>query len=175
MVQIKLLIKKKIVLQNLPALEFEFTTDKNPQLPSLRYTRIIYVSPYMVGINFWPKTDNKSLIQSIKSKFYNSLNFDLERQSESSISEVNKIDRENRSDSYNLGIKIGEILFYVLILGFIGLLLIFLFVKRNRKNKRITLYKRQGKPDAETKIVCSECGSENTIGIKYCTKCGFAL
>ena len=68
----KIISKNEITILGIPALELEYYAPDNPQLPSQRFKRLIYVNQNIISIDFWPLTKEKDVANEKKSKFFNS-------------------------------------------------------------------------------------------------------
>lgn len=163
----ELISKKEITVNETPILEAELFTTSNPQLPSQRFSRILYSNQNLITIGYWPisNLDNEQ-----KLKFFNSLSI-TPNTIENTLQNNNT---DNLSSAYESGYFIGKIISFIIFLGFIiGIVfLIRYFIKKNKKKKALN----KEKPIVRiTKIICEKCGNENSSNSKYCMKCGYEL
>jgi len=171
----KIISKDEITILGIPALELEYYAPENPQLPSQRFKRIIYVNQNIISIDFWPLTKEKDVANEKKAKFFNSFKIN-------SAKVVNNVQasKENNYSKKNIasetGFIVGQVIFYLILIAFfIGLFLLIRYLIKKNKNKNSTDTNVE-KPQAKTmKITCEKCDSENNPNTKYCTRCGFEL
>ncbi|MEO6818641.1 MAG: hypothetical protein ABI266_08135 [Ginsengibacter sp.] len=132
----KLISKKDFTVDGLKGVEFEFTSDKNPNIPKLRFQRMIYTDKGVLAVNFWTNDDNKNILQR-KDDFFNSLKFNTKDQElKQYTSTAISSDRRENSSAYNLGFSIGKILGFLLIPGII-ILIIVLVRNKNKRNEKM--------------------------------------
>ena len=162
----------EIFIQKIPALELEYNAIANPELPSRRFKRIIYLNQNIVIIDFWPLTNQKDVTNENKIKYFNSFLINsIEIEKNSTL--VNQ-ESDNYNAGYEIGFIIGQIFFYVILLTFlIGIFLLIRYVIRKKKN--LPIYPKEQPRVEVTKIICQNCNSENKIDTKYCSSCGYEL
>lgn len=171
----QIISKDEITILGIPALELEYYAPENPQLPSQRFKRIIYVNQNIISIDFWPLTNEKDVVNTKKAQFFNSFKINSTK-----VENNEQVSSESNSSKTNIasetGFIVGQVIFYLILIAFfIGLFLLIRYLIKKNKNKNST-DKNLEQPQAETKnIACKKCDSENNPNTKYCTRCGFEL
>lgn len=163
---------EEIYIQKIPAVELEYNTQSNPELPNRRFKRIIYIDQHIINIDFWPLTNQTETTNEKKAKYFNSFLINSIENASIAVNEESDIYRE----SYNIGMVIGQIFFYIILIGFlIGLFfLIRNLIKKNGK-KKSPMHNEPKSSVKVTKIICQHCNSENKSDTKYCSNCGYEL
>lgn len=170
----KVVSMNEILIQKNLALELEYNAPANPELPSQRFKRIIYLNQSIVTLDFWPLTNQKDVVNEKKAKYFNSFLINSVETEKTSIISIQKNDKSN--SGFETGFFIGQIIFFVILLAFlIGIIfLIRYLIKKNRK-KKSPIQKDEQLRSRITKINCKNCNSENKNDNKYCSKCGYEL
>ncbi|CAH8289453.1 hypothetical protein EV196_107242 [Mariniflexile fucanivorans] len=121
----ELLEKNEFESNGIKGIEILYTANSNSQLPDLRHKRIIVADNYVISYEFWTFKENEQLSLINKDKFLNSISITTEKGIEPEKKETNS--------AYESGFAVGQIVFYLLIIGLIigGILLI-----RNRNRKK---------------------------------------
>jgi ribosomal protein L40E len=171
----EIISKNNITILGIPALELEYYAPDNPQLPSQRFKRIIYVNQNVISIDFWPLTKEKDVVNEKKIKFFNSFLINSNK-AENSV----KVTNENNSNKTNLaserGLIVGQAIFYLFLFAIlIGLFLLIRYLLKKTKNKNPTSRSVEEIKTKSEKTICKKCNSENNPNTKYCTRCGFEL
>lgn len=171
----KIISKNEITILGIPALELEYYAPDNPQLPSQRFKRLIYVNQNIISIDFWPLTKEKDVANEKKSKFFNSFLINSNK-AENSV----KVTNENNSNKTNIasetGFIVGQAIFYIFLFAIlIGLFLLIRYLLKKTKRKDSTSNSVEQTKTKSEKIVCKKCDSENNPNTKYCTRCGYEL
>lgn len=163
-----------ITILGLPALEMEYYAPANPELPSQRFKRIIYVNQNIISIDFWPLTKENDIVNEKKAKFFNS--FIINSTEVENIVNVTNDNNSKTNIASETGLFVGQVIFYFTLIAFlIGLFLLIRYLIKKNKNKNSKSHSVE-QPDSQfTKITCKKCDSENNQNSKYCTRCGFAL
>ena len=170
----ELVSMEEISIQNTPALELEYSTTANPNLPSQRFKRIIYSNQSLITMDFWPLTNQKNVSDKKKSKYFNSFLINSIEVSKNPMIISQESDKSSRG--YESGLFIGQIIFYVILIAFligIFLLIRYLIKKKSIKNAPVLPVKQTNAKTLE--IICQNCNSENKSNSKYCSKCGYEL
>lgn len=131
----KIISMNEIILQNTPALELEYNASANPNIPSHRYKRIIYINKNIINIDFWPLTNEKNIISEKKTKYFNSFLINLNK-NEVSKTPIIKNDNTDKSNSgFEIGVLIGQIAYYIALIVFlIGIFLLIRYLLKKLKN-----------------------------------------
>ncbi|WP_285060067.1 hypothetical protein [Pedobacter ginsengisoli] len=69
----KVISKKQFEIEGLKGIDLESVTTANPNLPDLRFRRILIVNNTVFIINFWTSSENRQTTHSAKTRFFNSL------------------------------------------------------------------------------------------------------
>lgn len=164
----------EISIQEIPAVEVEYNAQSNPELPTQRFKRIIYLNQYIINIDFWPLTNQTNIINEKKAQYFNSFSINSKEVAQTSTT-VNQ-----NSDIYNTGYKtgflVGQIVFYVILIAFlIGIVLLTRYlIKKNRK-KKLPSHTEEQSLTKDTKVLCQNCNTENKSDTKYCSSCGYEV
>ena len=170
----KLISQKDITIDGVEAMDLSYTSVSNPELPKLRYKRLVFVSPFVVSVEFMPKTANEANILEQKFKFLNSLKLDANIEETYTI-DTNVEQSEAFEKGYSIGYILGRIVFFVLFLGGIIVIIIFFVMRSNKRKKSIISQNVKTKHVLIKNIHCAKCDTENKSESKYCSKCGFTL
>jgi len=164
----------EIYIQKIPAIELEYNAQFNPDLPSQRFKRIIYLNQTIISIDFWPLTNQNDITNEKKAKYFNSFLINSNDVDKTSKIISQNIDKSNTD--FETGFVIGQIIFYIILIAFlIGIVLLIRYLlKKNRKKKSPVHTKGQYRAKVE-KIKCQNCNFENESDTKYCSSCGFKL
>ncbi|WP_111684166.1 hypothetical protein [Winogradskyella tangerina] len=124
----ELLEKKVFQLNGIKGIEIAYLANSNPQLPNLRYKRILVVNNNFVSYEFWTFKENEQLATINKDKFFNSISISADKVIEPKEKETNF--------AYEIGFMLGKIISYLLIIGLIigGILLIRKLTGKKNKN-----------------------------------------
>lgn len=71
----KIIAKTNIVVSNLKAAEVEFTSNSNPRLPDLRFSRVLIVNNKLIIYAFWTVSANEEATSIRRNDFLNSIRF----------------------------------------------------------------------------------------------------
>jgi ribosomal protein L40E len=164
----------EISIQEIPAVELEYNAQSNPELPTQRFKRIIYLNQYIISIGFWPLTNQTNIINEKKAKYFNSFSINSNEVAQTSTPVNQNSDIYNTS--YKTGLLVGQITFFVILIAFlIGIVLLIRYlIKKNRKKKLPNHTEEQSRAKV-TKVICKNCNAENKSDIKYCSTCGYEL
>jgi hypothetical protein len=167
--------KNRITIQGMPALELEYYAPANPQLPSQRFKRVIYINQMMISIDFWPLTNEVQIINEKKARFFNSFLIQSS-EVENTVIASNDTNYSETDRAFEVGFFVGQLVIYLMLIAFlIGVfLLVRYLIKRNRKKRPMT-HSVDKSPAKPSKIICAKCDSENSSNTKYCNRCGFEL
>lgn len=170
----ELVSMNEIYIDQIPAVELEYNAQSNPDLPSQRFKRIIYLDQNIISIDFWPLTNQKDITNEKKAKYFNSFLINSNDVDKTSATVNQDIDKSN--SDFETGFIIGQIIFYVILISFlIGIVfLIRYLIKKNRKKKTPFHNEEQSRAKV-TKIICQNCNFENKIETKFCSSCGYEL
>ncbi|WP_405568925.1 hypothetical protein [Winogradskyella sp. Asnod2-B02-A] len=113
----ELLEKKEFEYNNLKGLEIIFLANSNPQLPDLRYKRLLYISNHLISYEFLTFKENEQLVSTNKEKFFNSFSAIIKDGNEPEV---------KRNNDYGKGLIIGKIFGFLFVIGIIigGIMLI---------------------------------------------------
>ncbi|MBB3125304.1 hypothetical protein FHS04_002860 [Mesoflavibacter sabulilitoris] len=116
-----LLEKSEFQLDGIKGVEISYLANYNPQLPNLRYRRMLVVNNNLISFEFWTFEENEELASKNKDKFFNSIDV-----SNAKIAELKNPENEEENSAYESGFLIGKVVFYLFIIGLIigGILLI---------------------------------------------------
>lgn len=164
----------EIYIQKIPAVALEYNAQSNPELPSKRFKRIIYIDQHIISIDFWPLANQTDITNEKKAKYFNSflINSSENEKTSTAINEESDIYKKG----YNIGLVIGQVFSYIVLIAFlIGIIfLIRYLIKKNRK-KKLQIHNEEKSGTKVTKIICQNCSSENKSDTKYCSSCGYEL
>src|SRR5690606_6861449 len=62
----------EINIQGFPAVELEYRAQSNPELPSQRFKKVIYLNKSIISIDFLPLNNQMDVSNEMKEKFFNS-------------------------------------------------------------------------------------------------------
>ena len=165
----ELISSNEITIDNNPALDLEYYTSANPNLPSKRFKRIIYINKTIISIDAWVLTDQKKIFQEKKSQFFNSFSITQNKIESDVITSDNK--EVKPSTAYQTGFLLGKLIFYLILA--IGL---FFIVRKIFFKKKKTKLKFTETPLKEIRnVTCTKCDTENSSNTKYCKRCGYSL
>uniref|UniRef100_UPI00404AE1C9 zinc ribbon domain-containing protein n=2 Tax=Gelidibacter sp. TaxID=2018083 RepID=UPI00404AE1C9 len=172
----ELISSRDLLINGIPAIEIEYLVPSNPNLPSQRFKRIIYVNQHLINIDYWPITEHLDISKANKKQFFDSFtvssNSNIENNPKSDV-DVNDYEQSSAS---KLGFFVGQIVFVLFAIGFIvGVIFLILFLLRKKKKKDSTNQKPEKTTIKIEKITCKECGTENNSNSKYCSNCGYSL
>ena len=68
----QLISKKEFELSGLSGVDFTYTASDNPNLPDLRFQRVIFINDELIVINFLTSSENKAAAENEVGKFFNS-------------------------------------------------------------------------------------------------------
>ena len=123
----EMLEKKEFKLNGIIGVEITYIANSNPQLPNLRYKRMLVANNNLINYEFWTYKENEQLAITNKDKFFDSI----------TISNKKGIapEKKDTNNAYDIGLVFGKVIFYLLIGGLImgGILSI---RKRNRKKNK---------------------------------------
>ena len=143
----ELITKKNIRVNDFQGLEVEYLATSNPELPALRYNRIFLIDQYMVQINFWPLTDQKSISEEKRKQFFES--FSIHSTKNYATPDPSNV-AEEAPNALNIGeemgYRMGQLLAGLTILGLlIGVIFLmrFFIKKQKRKNTAQQLPKQK--------------------------------
>ncbi|TKC06933.1 hypothetical protein [Pedobacter frigoris] len=68
----KLISKKAFDTQGLKGIDFVYTSTQNPNVPYLRFQRIIFINNALIAIHFFTFSENKAAAEIASNKFFNS-------------------------------------------------------------------------------------------------------
>ena len=124
----KLLEKIEFEYKNLKGFEIKYLANSNPQLPDLRYKRLLYINNHLISYEFLTFKENEQLVTINKEKFFNSFS--------ATVNEVNEPEIK-RNIAYERGIIIGKVIGFLFVLGIIiGLfMLIRYLIRKNNTNQ----------------------------------------
>lgn len=170
----ELVSMNEIYIQKIPAVELEYYAQSNPDLPSQRFKRIIYLNKSIISIDFWPLTNQNELTNEKKEKYFNS--FLINSNDVDKTSKLVSQDVDKSNTDYDSGFVIGQIIFYIILIAFlIGIVLVIRYLlKKNRKKKSPIKTQEQSRTKV-TMIICQNCNFENKSDTKYCSSCGYEL
>ena len=168
----ELVSMNEIYIQKNPAVELEYNAQSNPNLPSQRFKRIIYLNQNIISIDFWPLTNQKEIINEKKAKYFNSFLINSNEIDKNSADLNQDFDKSNTS--YETGFVVGQVIFYIILTAFlIGIILLIRYLIK--KKKKTPIHKEEQSSVKVTKIICQNCNSENKSDTKYCSSCGYEL
>lgn len=67
-----LISKKTFQIDSLSGIDLVYISHKNPDLPDLRFQRIIFINDALISINLMTSSENKAVAENTSSKFFNS-------------------------------------------------------------------------------------------------------
>ena len=164
--------KKEIEIQNRPALELEYIADSNPNLPSKRFKRIIYINQSLISIDFWLiKTEDK-IADERKAKFFNSIEFTSSNLG-NSLESKNESNKNETDSLVKTSFFIGQIIFFLFLVGIIiGIVFLIIYLAKRKKRNS---FKKQNIIETPSGVVCKNCETETNYTSKYCRRCGYEL
>jgi hypothetical protein len=123
----ELLEKGEFQSNGIKGMEILYTANSDPELPDLRFKRILVADNNVISYEYWTFKENEKLASANKDKFLNSIYISDEKGIEPEKKEANS--------AYESGVVFGQILFYLLIIGLVIGGIIFIR-KLNRKKKK---------------------------------------
>lgn len=164
----------EIYIQKIPAVELEYNAQSNPELPSQRFKRVIYLKQNIISIDFWPLTNQNDITNEKKAKYFNS--FLINSNGVDNTSPIINQDIDESNTGYETGFVIGQIVFYIILIAFlIGIILLIRYLIKKNGKKKSPIHTEEKSRANVTKIICQNCNSENKSGTKYCSNCGYEL
>ena len=111
--------------------EMVYLANSNPQLPNLRYKRVILKNNNLISYEFWTFEESEQIASKNKEKFFNSISV-----SDAKVAEPENSEKEKENSAYESGFLIGKVVFYLFVIGLIigGILLIRKLTKKKNKN-----------------------------------------
>ena len=128
----KLIEKKIFEVQGFKGIEIETVASPNPNLPDLRYARMILLNNTLITINFWTLSENKQATETARKQFFNSLTINADQTT---------ITQGNNPSGYSIGVIIGKILIWATLIGIVAVLIL-LIRKWKKKGKTPALGRR---------------------------------
>ena len=122
----KLISKKPFEMDGLRGVEIEFITTANPNLPDLRFARIILVNNTLITVYFMTWSENKQATQTARTQFLNSLTLTADK-----TSLTQGVDHPM---AYAIGSITGKLMAWAVILGVIaGAVLLIIRITTKKK------------------------------------------
>ncbi len=169
-----------IVVQEIPALELEYTVISDSNLPAHRFKRILYTNQTMISIEFWPLTEQERILNEKKTEYFNSFTLNANKIDRTSAKNDILKDAGKENDivyksGYAIGYFIGIIISISIIIAVIvGLILFIKHVLKKKKKENISNTEAKIMTKTLT-IICDKCNTENNYESKYCNRCGYEL
>ncbi|MCW3117384.1 MAG: hypothetical protein JWM28_1466 [Chitinophagaceae bacterium] len=128
----KLISKKQFEIDGLKGSDIESVSKANPNLPDLRFRRILLVNNTIFTINFWTLSENRQTTETARTKFFNSLTIIADKTTLSQGTE--------KSGLFTFGYITGIFFSWVFIAGVIaGIILLIRRLTRKKKNPSASL------------------------------------
>lgn len=121
-----LVSKKPFEIKGLKGIDIVYTAAANPNLPDLRFERILLINNTVFNFDFWIDAKNKDAAAAARDRFFNSL----------AIINGPAPEQGNKDQTaFNIGYLIGQVTVWVIVFGVIAGIVIAI-VKSNKKRKK---------------------------------------
>lgn len=122
-----LISKKPFEIKGLKGVDIVYSTASNPNLPNLRFERILLINNTVFNIDLWIDAKNKETTAAARDRFFNSLALTADQ---STLKQGNK-----QETAFNIGYLIGQVTVWVIVFGVIAGIVIAI-VKSGKKRKK---------------------------------------
>lgn len=121
----KLISKKPFQINGLKGLDVEYSAS-NPDLPNLRFKRILFINNIIFSLDFWVSSENEVKSREAKDRFFNSLVITADKANLKQNTDIDTV------TAVEAGYVAGQIIFYISLFAIIAIIVV-LIRKRNRK------------------------------------------
>ena len=123
-----LISKKPFKIEGFEGVDIEIIATGNPNLPDLRYARIIYLDHTVIAANFMTLSENKAATQTARTKFFNSLTITADK--------TTLTQGVDHPKTHAIAYMLGKISGYVLIVGLV-VGMVFLIKRITSRKKKV--------------------------------------
>lgn len=124
-----LVSEKPFEIDGLKGIDLVYTST-NPNLPDLRFKRLIYLNLRVLSIDFWIKSENEQQTKVERDRFFNSFVITADQ-----VNTLQETLPTSNDQAFNVGYVIGVVSVLAIVIGLI--VVIVLFVKKRVAGKKV--------------------------------------